>query len=333
LRYNIKVFLLALILAANGCSKDGKEYAIGPSQQIVVIADKDIYDGTVRLFREVFERTIETPYPEKIFRVRYGDPKEFDFFKKWKSVVIVSVLSREDYTSRLVKSFLTQDALQKVILGEASVFSKPDLWAEGQAVIFLVARDLDELKLRLRKKADLMFNLALEKLDERISDVIYGEGEESAIMGRLHRDFGWSLRIPKGYELPTVSKDSCFVWLRKSFPERWLFVYWGERWKGGKLTEERCVEIRNKVGKLFYDGDRVASVRSRRVDFDGREALRLEGTWENPSELVGGPFFSYCFVDSTSSRIFIIDGAVFLPGQNKLLYIRQLQLIAETFSL
>ncbi len=323
--------LLVTILVISGCSEERKEYAIGPNRQIVVIADEYVYDTTVPLFREAFERTIETPRPEKIFKVRHGDPKEFSFFRRWKSVILVSVLSHEDHTSKLVESFLNEDALQKVMLGEAAVFFKPDLWSEEQAVIFLVVRDLDELELRLRSEGDLIFNLILEKLDERISKVIYVEGEQSDVMEELGRDFGWSLKIPRGYTLPIASKDTGFVWLRKGFPERWLFVYRGERWDGGELTEEKCVDIRNRVGELFYEGDRVASVRSRKVDFAGRETMKLEGIWENPSKWVGGPFFSYCFIDSTSSLIFMIDGAVFSPEREKVLYIRQLQLIAETF--
>jgi hypothetical protein len=291
----------------------------------------DIYDSSVPLFREIFERTIETPRPEKILKIRHGDPKEFDFFRKWKNIVLVSVLSHEGYASELIESLLSQDALQKVILGESSVFYKADLWSEGQAVIFLIVRDLDELKIKLQSESDLMFGLVLEKLDERISEIIYSGGEESNIAEELRRDFGWSLKIPKGYTMPVASKDTGFVWLQKSFPERWIFIYGGEKWNGEELTEERCVDIRNRAGQLFYEGDRVASVRSSSVEFAGREAIKLEGAWENPSKLVGGPFFSYCFIDSTSSRIFMIDGAVFLPERDKALYIRQLQLIAETF--
>ena len=62
-------------------------------------------------------------------------------------------------------------------------------------------------------------------------------------------------------------------------------------------------------------------------------AIQLTGVWQNDRETrpAGGPFRSYGFYDLNTQRLYLVDMAVFAPGKKKLPYLRQLDVMAQTF--
>ena len=72
------------------------------------------------------------------------------------------------------------------------------------------------------------------------------------------------------------------------------------------------------------------------VDFLGKRASRMTGTWKIPRKVMGGPFINYTFYDEEHSKIIMIDLSVFNPDldkSSKLPYLRQLEAIARSFKL
>jgi hypothetical protein len=69
-----------------------------------------------------------------------------------------------------------------------------------------------------------------------------------------------------------------------------------------------------------------------KINFLGRDAIKLEGLWEIEEKAIGGFFRSYTFFDMKTKKIYFIDISVFAPGEVKEPYIRQLDIIAHTFS-
>ena len=94
------------------------------------------------------------------------------------------------------------------------------------------------------------------------------------------------------------------------------------------------MDRRDEVGRDFYDGDRIVRqyTSAEEVNFAGWRALRLSGLWENRNLYVGGPFRTYCFYDEEAKRRYMVDAAVFGAGVEKEPYLRQVDIIAHTFS-
>ncbi len=150
---------------------------------------------------------------------------------------------------------------------------------------------------------------------------------------QLVDEFGWQVRVPFGYRILEANPDSGFVALVKEQPVRWFFVYWEDGVQAGTLTEDWVIAKRDEITRRFFDQDRIApgEVEVFQSDFSGKLAVVLRGLWENQETWTGGPFKSYAFVDLELDRFFFIDVGVFSPNKQKETYLRQLDLMANTF--
>ena len=162
---------------------------------------------------------------------------------------------------------------------------------------------------------------------------MYAKLERKETEEKLMGKYGWRVRVQHDYFLAFEDPKENFVFLRRRFPERWLFVYWVDTEDPSFLTPEWCLKKRNEIGEKFYGEDRVVRgyTKVERGEFLGRKAFIVQGLWENEKEVAGGPYKAYCFYDSTTKRVYMIDIAVFAPGQRKMPFLRQLEVIAHTF--
>ena len=69
--------------------------------------------------------------------------------------------------------------------------------------------------------------------------------------------------------------------------------------------------------------------------FNHYQSWECTGIWESSDDISakGGPFRSYLFYDATTDRTFHINTIVHHPGRDKSIFLRQLELIAKTFSI
>ncbi len=107
----------------------------------------------------------------------------------------------------------------------------------------------------------------------------------------LGERYGWSVSPPAGYDLISSGAAEGFVFLRRTQPDRNLFVFWRE---GADLaTKDLAVSLRQELTRRYYDGDQIEWQRPFEADtvsFAGRTAVRLSGWWANERLLGGGPF-------------------------------------------
>ena len=121
--------------------------------------------------------------------------------------------------------------------------------------------------------------------------------------------------------------------MRRLLPERWLFVRWIDSIDTTGLNSEWVLAERERIGKKYYGGDSVVDdyLYSFRSDFLGRPAVITTGLWENEEKVKGGVFKNYTFYDEYTKRLYMIDLAVHAPGEDKLPYLRRLDIMAHTF--
>ena len=315
-----------------GC-KGGLPEGLGSLHEVLVLADSTDWEACGDAVEAVFGRTVQTPQRERIFTLRMGDAAEFDFFRSWRNLFLLASLEGEGETARLVRSLLSPEVLERIQEGEAHVFFKTEVWAEDQVLVIAAARDRFALRQKIETEEDAIFDTMADHLDRRIEQELYARGEQKLLEWKFFEEFGWTMRIPEGYALEKKLSEEGFVWLRKRTPDRWLFVWWGEAREEIALSGDWFRKKRDEIGRLFYEGDTVAEMLSVEEAFvAGRPAIKVCGLWENREKSVGGPFRSYSFVDRAASRVYMVDGAVYAPGIKKEAYLRQVELIARTFS-
>ena len=315
-----------------GC-KRGLPEGLGSLHEIVVLTDSTDWNACAGAVERMFGRTVQTPEWEPIFTLRMGDAVKFDFFKSWRNVFLLASIEGAGEAAHLVRSLLSPEVLERIGRGEAHVFFKTEVWAKDQILVIVAARDRFALRQKLVEEQDAIFDTMEGHLNRRVGKWLYAEGEQEALELELFEQFGWTLRIPVGYAVEKNVPEEGFVWLRKRAPDRWLFVWWGEVSEGMELSGDWFQKMRDEIGRLFYEGDSVAKILSIEETFAAeRPAIRVRGLWENQEKAVGGPFVSTCFIDRDTDRVYIVDGAVYAPGIQKASYLRQVDLIARTFS-
>jgi hypothetical protein len=325
----IWLLLVALLLSSCGHLPE----SVGSNHEVMVLIDEEQWPRFRGPLEEVFEKKVFTAQEENVFTVRRGRPEEFDFYKKWKNLIVLATFDRPGPTAELMKQFLSAEAREKVAGGKAYLFVRKNVWAQDQQVFFLAAQTEDRLGQQLAENSAHLFELMETALNANITGIIYKQGRQPELERRLLDSYGWTLRIPEGYAVVKELPDERFVWIRRQQPQRWIFVHW-EPSPDVAFTAEECIRWRDRVCEKFYEGDRVVPgyAAAEEVAFAGRRALKIAGIWENREQLVGGPFRTYCFYDQEAGRRYMIDAAVHAAGTEKEPYLRQVDLIIATFS-
>jgi len=323
--------LLAVLLFA--CF--GKPPASGEHNQLFVVSDSDNWQVLESSIKDVFEKVIKTPQPEKLFEVHWISPEKFSQFATRKNIVIIGILNSEGEINEKVTGMLSAEVKARVADGSAFVFPKENPWAEKQLLVVLASTGFSELQEKLQANKDYLYQLFKKKVLDETNAQMFSQLEQTELSDMLLEDYGWSLRIQHDYNINIERAQDRFVMLRRSLPgrERWLFVHWIDNGDPTLINEEWAMNIRDKLTKKFYENDLIDRQHtvSAEVDFLDRPALLLEGLWGNDEKVAGGPFRNYTFYDEQSGRIYIIDVSVWFPRGPKEPFLRQLDIMAHTF--
>ena len=327
-------WVLAAVLL--GCT-DRLPESLGPNNEILVLADPDDWRVLEAPLRETFEKVLRTPQEEVIFSLKRGDIAHFEQHKhKWrKSLLVVAPLDAPHESSGFLRSLLSQKVQDAIRGGRGGVSWKRDVWAKGQVLMTVTGQDLEAVVENIRTEADRLYREVDAARNDRVRKLIFRYGERQDVSGQLAQDYGWSVRVPFGYRILEAYPDSGYVVLVKQEPNRWLWVYWEDGVSPVQLTPDWCIEKRDEITRRFFDGDRVADGQPQieQTEFAGKLAYSISGLWENERTWSGGPFKSYVLVDASLERLYFVDVGVFSPNKRKETYLRQVDLMAQTFAL
>ncbi|MCH7678163.1 DUF4837 family protein, partial [candidate division KSB1 bacterium] len=309
--------------------------ASGEDNPLFVVSDPDNWQALESSIKDVFERVIKTPQPEKLFEVHWIPPEKFSQFATKRNLAIVGILNAEGEINKKVSNMLSAEVKAKVADGSAFVFPKENPWAKNQLLVVLASTSFAEMREKLQDNKDYLYQLFEKKVLAETGAKMFSQLEQTEISEELLENYGWMVRIQHDYIINIERLQDRFVMIRRSLPgrERWLFVHWIEDGDPDIISEKWALNTRDKLTRKFYENDLIDREHtvSEEVDFLNRSALKLEGLWGNDEKVAGGPFRNYTFYDDQSGRIYMIDVAVWFPRGNKEPFLRQLDIIANTF--
>ncbi|MBM3329182.1 MAG: DUF4837 family protein [Calditrichaeota bacterium] len=314
-----------------GCST--KPYSSGEPGGLVVVADefdRPVIRGAVE---RTFGREIETPQGEPHFRIEWIDAGRIGDRSRSPILLMAATTDGEGPTAEMVRKMLTGSVAEGVAAGDYLVFRREDPWARDQLLLMLVGRSRRELGDRAGAWCDSLYRWAYDFEMRRTTRSLFRRGEQTALAAELERRYGFRLRIQHDYLLAEENDSLQFVRLLRHYPDRWLTVAWGDLDSLTLLTPLFVFDRRRTIGNTFLDPvvqyeERMRADRSR---LGNRDAILIRGLWATVDPTGGGPFFSYAIADSSRNRYYIIDGAVFAPGEPKMPFLWQLDAIARTF--
>jgi hypothetical protein len=320
----IILYSLFTILSFCGCQRTNE--AVGREDVIIVISEEENRESV----KEHLARNLEAEEPYSLerrrqFNLEWISPENFHRFRFRKNLLLMGILEQDS----LIQELLTDKAKEEVISRQAQVFEKRDAWATDQSLLIITATNQDSLISIVKTYAEVIHRFYVEEVRRRTEQRIYGDGYEEELAGRLKESYGWSIQLPRGYQVAREDSSGQFVQFIRHFPDRIITVYWEKRDIPFQIRE--CLGLRDSLARKYFDGDIVMRdrVRGDSLDFEGRKTLRLTGYWENEEKVIGGPFITFCFIQG--GLFYFLDLHIFAPGEKKWLYLLQLEQIAKTF--
>ncbi len=336
----INIVLLAFIL--NSCGAFQKP-AVGPEDQIILVADSSDYVVLKSVLDSTFEKIIYTPQPEKLFYFRRIPVGQFSNYQNRKNILIVAPLYSESSTSKYLQSVIDTAVKREVMHDSVAVITKYNLWARDQLVMVLTAPTMKKLELDIAKNSDNLLYLFQKISDKRLYETLYSsEFERKNIEGEFLKDYGWVIYVQADYKVAINDSLNHFVWLRRapnSSMERWIFVYWINNASPAYLNADSIRAIRNRLTKKYYrtynDSSYVEIAHyyytTHEINFKGRYAILTQGLWQLNTFDMGGPFINYTFYDQKTHRIYMLDGSIYAPRYFKRKLIQQMDVTLQSF--
>ncbi len=330
----LKFSIIILIIFYNtGC--DTKREALGADNEIRIICSELDKENIHKYLSAIFIDTIFTPEPEPYYYLKFSTPENYNKLKS-QAQVIVAALDRDRNNSgyQLVKRILSPEQFEETEKKNPILLAK-DVNAKKQLFMVINANSFEQLMYTVEKNREHIRKQFHDQFIDRQSRFIFGEDRNKKLEDSLNREFGWSLKIPWGWEVIKKLPDSNFVWFGKEMPFQWIGISWLE----GNIIEDDL-----SVGEYLWSWPKknyhYIQFNNYKFELDKSNyknypSWRATGIWEtiDPQQSKGGPFRSYLFYDPKQDVSYHVNYLIHHPGHDKSIFMRQLDLIVKSFKI
>lgn len=347
---SITIFITSLIIFSS-CSDEvtqtyaSKPMAMGRLNDIVIIADNDVWDGMPGdTFRHYFESAYPImPNPEPMFDIRHFTATQINaepLRKELRTYVVISNLSDTDSpTSKMVRKDIGEERYIKAIKeGKLVTTVGKDKWARGQIIVYLFAKNEDLLSKTIREKFGPVAERIRAHDEKQLAASIYTVKRENlGAIATIKERFGVDIKIPGNYKQVIDDTDQNIYWLKADDNESSINIVMRSYDYTNKdlLSIDTLVSWRNQYGKSFISGPTEGSymVTNREDlpiydythDIAGMYTKELRGIWEMENDFMGGPFVTYAILQQEKGKILFIDALVYAPGKQKRDIVQQIE--------
>lgn len=354
IKYIFSIFVLTLLISS--CKSDvakrlkNKPVAMGRINNVVVLADKQMYEGPIG---DTLLYYFQSAYPvmpaeEPIFDVRFMMPEELNakpLKRELRTFVLVADVSDTlSAATRLLMEDMGKERFSRAVKDPAYTTTiGHEKWARDQILIYIFANGQENLSKAIRTHFATISKRINQHDLKNLTATVYGIQNVNRDLTKLVLDsFGLNMNVPGLYQ-KAMQKDN-FLWLRmdnKEINQSLVirkFPYKDKR----QFTMDNIIKLRNEYGKEFIrTGFEDAYMSTNVIDLPTYEYTyihnnvyikEVRGIWETVNDFMGGPFVSYVLHNEAKGEIVFIDTFVFAPGKEKRDYVQQLDCIVKTAS-
>jgi hypothetical protein len=333
-RLKVLFLIIFSLMLLHSCG-DYKKLATGRDELVMTIASDSLWATVSDSLRNLVETEIRTPQFEKLYALKHIELNQFKAYRYSKNILLMASLDQNDPVSVYVRSLLPTDGLELVREKKQYLFPSPDHLAKRQFFTLYVTPTIEDMQEHIQSEAGQKLPELLEEaFTERMMDQIYYKAEETEISEHLMNKYGFSLRLQNNYIILVEDPKQQVIHLGKGNPNRWITIFWQEGGFRSVLSEEWAWQTRYWIGRRLLDNTNIEKrfVTTRTVDWDGKIVHNIRGLWSHPDKAMGGPFSSFYFYDGVTDRVYFIDLTIWAPGESKNVYLRQMEIMASTFS-
>lgn len=324
----LAVALVALVWL--GCSKKSP-VALGEEWKIYAVADATDWEVVGPIITEALEKKLVTPQTETEYEVVHVDPKDFNKYLRMRNLLLISSLEPGTEMDRILRRAIPVDIYDKIVKKEQYFYMAKNQWAQEQFIVILAAPGREALKASVEAYPDYVYQIFDRNRNQRVRWALFLR-TNGRLEKRLKKEFGWTIKIPFYYELVNVDTVEHVVHLKSPAPERHILVHWIDNPDRKKVNASWLESQFAIMGRQMYSATLVDGYTySSKGLFQGRPTLSIMGLWESQENAMGGPIKVFAFYDRSLDRIYVMALAVFARDHKKEPFLRELNLIAETF--
>ena len=325
------IYFIVTALLIISCSI--KQETIGAADEIIVIVSKEDKSNINDALEQIFSDTLFTPQPEPIYKLNYADPIGFDKLKRQTNLIIGSIGTNElNSGTKLVKSLLGEELFDETINGNKQIIFSEDQFGRSQLFMIISGKSISDINNTLFEKSEWIKSYFDQKFIEKQKKYLFGNDRLEKLSKELKQKYGWEIQIPWGWEVIKELPDSNFIWLGREMPYQWFSIHWED----GLIVEDSTMafEYSNRFPQEYYKTIRYNDYKYQmeQVTFNNWTAWKSFGIWESINEARGGPFINYTWYDGVTDRTYNLNMLVFIPSKNKASFMRQLDIMAHTFT-
>lgn len=340
--YLMLLLLIGVCLGHMSCNTDvpqkmkAKPTALGKMNEIVVIADEDIWEGPVGdTFRFYFESAYPIlPAPEPLFDLRHFTPNDLkvqSIRKELRTYVVLADVSNADSpTAQIIRADVGDEKIDYPKDGKVKFTSVgKDKWARGQLLAYMYAKGEDNLSQTIMENFPAIAKRVNLHDSKQFRAGLYVERINKGLTTELLTDFGLDLPIPADFETAISDKENKVLWLRKNTKKADLNLIiktlpYSDK---SQLSKSNILAMRDDFGATYVTADSKTDVMA--VDsvhlpvhayscsIDGKYGREFRGIWAMTESFAGGPFASYVIVNDERGELIFVDAFILGPGAKK----------------
>jgi len=350
LRYLILLLIIPLL---SGCSEEMQRNlksvpsAFGKINEIVVIADQDLWDGdlgdSIRYYYSSAYPLL--PQPEPMFDLRHFTPEDLeeDLLRKElrNYFIVANVEDKSSSTAAFIKKDIGVEKIRGAKeTGKISPIVGKDKWANGQTIVYQYGTSHDALGKAIVKHFPSIKKKFHEADRIKIDATVYLDGENRTVMNELNTKMGVNLRVPKDYFM--ALSDDEVVWMRKetNVLSSNIIMKKVAYTDQAQLSKAGIKAIQDSIGRKYISSTSPNTyMRINDVDLpllttvttiNNRYAVEARGIWEIVNDYMGGAFVSYLIHNPDQDELLFIDGFVHAPGEEKRDFMQHLEHIISS---
>ena len=331
LKYRIGLALVVAAFTLASCSSSSskssvlQQSAIGKPGELMLVMEKEYFESpmALELYDLLEEDAPALPQSEPSLRISRVPTPSFQG------------------SLQLVRNVLLLD-VDPQRYSKVSLKYSYDDWAKGQVVARMTSPSPDSVRTYLKTQGEGLMNLFI-----RHELFLYGE-----VIGKTYSQkatdltdslFTHRINVPEDIRSQRIGKD--FLWMSNSSmrSRHDLLVYTYPYHSPKDISLDALVAKRDSVLKANISGEFEGSYPCteqnyglfyRRVQLPDEEMARAElrGLWKmEGGAMMGGPFVSHAVVDKKAGKVYVFEGFVYRPNEDKLHLIRMMEAALYSF--
>lgn len=350
-----KLLYITFCLAFIACNSEmtnqlePKGSALGKMNEIVVVADEDMWEGSVGdTFRYYFQSAYPIlPNPEPVFDLRHFTPSELNsqpLRKELRTYAILADMSDEESsTTKMVVKDMGSEKARSAKLGEGPNSSVgKNKWARGQILFYLFGSNKENLSSSIKKHFSAVARRVNQHDEKQLKSTIFVDRSNQGLTQKLKEQYGLDIEVPGEYKVVIDNDSSNTLWIRNDTKEAIQNIvfktipYTDQE----QLSKSNIIKIRNDFGSRYITSDEEDDVMvvnetdlpvyEYTFDLAGKYTKEIRGVWEMSKAFAGGPFTTYLIVDEENKNLIYIDTFVLAPGTEKRNLMMQLDYIVKS---